>query len=94
MDLDTEVKEQIRQALDQGDIQQIHDILDAQETAENPNIVKVEFTYSQLKFLELVRKNLKQPGIDTVIRLMVDGMRPNYLAAQKKAHTSQATATP
>jgi len=38
-----------------------------------------------MRFLEQVRQNLKQPGIDTVIRLMVDGMKPGYLAAQKKA---------
>jgi len=84
-DLDSEVKAEVLACVESGDISRIHAILDAMEEAENPNVVKVEFTTSQMRFLEQVRQNLKQPGIDTVIRLMVDGMKPGYLAAQKKA---------
>lgn len=77
-------------ALDRGDIQQIHDILDALEAADNPNIVKVEFTVSQLRFLEVVRKNMNQPDVPTILRMMVDNFKPGYLAAQKKAHAARA----
>lgn len=83
-ELDQEVKSQVLACIERGDIQQIHDILDALETAENPNIVKVEFTISQMKFLESVRKDLKQPSIEAILRMMVDGFKPGYLASRKK----------
>lgn len=89
-ELDEEVKEQVKAALDHGDIQQIHDILDALEAADNPNIIKVEFTQTQMRDLEMVRKNLNQPNIETVLRLMVDNFMPGYKKAQRAARKAQA----
>jgi N-methylhydantoinase A/oxoprolinase/acetone carboxylase beta subunit len=51
-ELDEEVKAQVRAALDEGDIDQIHSILDALEEAEHPEMVKVEFTRSQYADLD------------------------------------------
>ena len=89
MELDEEVKSQVLACIDRGDIQQIHDILDALESADNPNIVKVEFTQSQMRDLEVVRKNLNQPTIASILRLMVDNFMPGYKKAQKAAHHAQ-----
>ena len=89
-ELDEEVKAQVRAALDEGDIDQIHSILDALEEAEHPEMVKVEFTRSQYRDLEMVRQNLKQPNIAAVLRMMVDGFMPGYKKAQHAARKAQA----
>ncbi len=84
-DLDSEVKEQIKAALERDDLEGIREVLDALESAENPNIVKVEFTISEMKFLEKVRQEVQQPDISQVLRLIVANFKPGYLGAQKKA---------
>ena len=89
-ELDEEVKAQVRAALDEGDIDQIHSILDALEEAEHPEMVKVEFTRSQYADLEFARKNLGQQDIAAVLRIMVDGFMPDYKKAQRTARKAQA----
>jgi RNA-binding protein YhbY len=89
-ELDEEVKSQVKAALDRGDIDQIHSILDALEELDHPELVKVEFTRTQLKDLEFVRQNLKQPNIATVLRLMVDGFMPGYKKAHHEANKARA----
>lgn len=89
-ELDEEVKSQVKAALDRGDIDQIHSILDTLEEIDHPELVKVEFTRTQLKDLEFVRQNLKQPNIATVLRLMVDGFIPGYKKAHHEANKARA----
>ena len=89
-ELDEEVKSQVKAALDRGDIDQIHSILDTLEEIDHPELVKVEFTRTQLKDLEFVRQNLKQPNIATVLRLMVDGFMPGYKKAHHEANKARA----
>ena len=89
-ELDEEVKNQVKAALDRGDIDQIHSILDTLEEIDHPELVKVEFTRTQLKDLEFVRQNLKQPNIATVLRLMVDGFMPGYKKAHHEANKARA----
>ena len=89
-ELDEEVKSQVKASLDRGDIDQIHSILDALEEIDHPELVKVEFTRTQLKDLEFVRQNLKQPNIATVLRLMVDGFIPGYKKAHQEANKARA----
>lgn len=89
-ELDEEVKNQVKAALDRGDIDQIHSILDTLEEIDHPELVKVEFTRTQLKDLEFVRQNLKQPNIATVLRLMVDGFMPGYKKAHSEANKARA----
>lgn len=88
--MDEEVKSQVKAALDRGDIDQIHSILDTLEEIDHPELVKVEFTRTQLKDLEFVRQNLKQPNIATVLRLMVDGFMPGYKKAHHEANKARA----
>lgn len=89
-ELNEEVKSQVKAALDRGDIDQIHSILDTLEEIDHPELVKVEFTRTQLKDLEFVRQNLKQPNIATVLRLMVDGFMPGYKKAYQEANKARA----
>lgn len=89
-ELDEDVKDQVKAALDRGDIDQIHSILDTLEEIDHPELVKVEFTRTQLKDLEFVRQNLKQPNIATVLRLMVDGFMPGYKKAHHEANKARA----
>ena len=89
-ELDEEVKSQVKAALDRGDIDQIHSILDTLEEIDHPELVKVEFTRTQLKDLEFVRQNLKQPNIATVLRLMVDGFMPGYKKTHHEANKARA----
>jgi hypothetical protein len=89
-ELDEEVKSQVKAALERGDIDQIHSILDTLEEIDHPELVKVEFTRTQLKDLEFVRQNLKQPNIATVLRLMVDGFMPGYKKAHHEANKARA----
>ena len=89
-ELDEDVKDQVKAALDRGDIDQIHSILDTLEEIDHPELVKVEFTRTQLKDLEFVRQNLKQPNIATVLRLMVDGFMPGYKKAHQEANKARA----
>lgn len=81
-EFDPEIKSELLRCVEAGDIEKIHDILDALESADRPELVKVEFTRSQFKDLEMVRKNLNQPNIAAVLRMMVDSFMPGY----KKAH--------
>lgn len=90
MELDAEIREQLKAAADSSDLEKIHDILDALESADHPEIVKVEFTRTQMKDLEYVRQKIGQPNIPTVLRLMVDGFVPGFKKAQKAAHRAQA----
>lgn len=89
MDLDSEIKAQIQACLDAGDLQQIRDILDTLESSENPNIVKAEFTISQMKDLEYVRQTIRQPNIPAVLRMMVDGFVPAFRKGQMEARKAK-----
>lgn len=84
-DLDSEVKEQIKAALERDDLDGIREVLDALESAENPNIVKVEFTISEMRFLERVRQDVQQPDIAQVLRLIIANFKPGYQKARDKA---------
>ena len=89
-ELDEEVKAQVRAALDNSDLDQIHSILDALEEAEHPEMVKVEFTRTQYADLEFARKNLGQQDIAAVLRIMVDGFMPNYKKSVRETAKAKA----
>jgi len=89
-EINAEAKEQIRAALERDDFDQIRSILDAVESAENPNIVKVEFTITEMKFLEQVRQDVQQPDIAQVLRLIIGNFRPGYLKARKGGQKAKA----
>jgi antitoxin component HigA of HigAB toxin-antitoxin module len=80
MDLDSEIKGQIRAALDAGDIDQIREILATLESVECPEMLHVELTRTQLKELEFVRQSMNMPDHATVIRSFV----PKYKKTLKE----------
>jgi hypothetical protein len=84
-EIESEAISQIKAAIEREDLDSIREVLDSLESADNPNIVKVEFTVSDMRFLEKVRLDIKQPDLPGVIRLMLANFKPGYLEAQKKA---------
>ena len=88
-----ETKLQIQTALDAGDLQGIHDVLDALEDIDNPNLVRVEFKNSTLAFLKEVKQDIGPSGaydLPRIVELCIDGMIKSYLA--EKARKRQAMA--
>ena len=51
---------------------------------DNPNVIAVEFTLSQLEFLDQVKRDLNQPSIPSILRLIVDNAMPAYEAEKRK----------
>jgi hypothetical protein len=84
MDLDSEIKGQIRAALDAGDIDQIREILATLESVECPEMLHVELTRTQLKELEFVRQSMNMPDHATVIRTMLSSFVPKYKKTLKE----------
>lgn len=50
---------------------------------DNPNVIEVEFTLSQIEFLDQVKRDLNQPSIPSILRLIVDNFMPAYAASKK-----------
>jgi len=46
--------DQLKAAIERSDLEEAHAILDTKEALENPNLVKVEFTNKQTRFLDEV----------------------------------------
>jgi hypothetical protein len=88
-----EMKLQIQAALEAGDLQEIHDVLDALEDVDNPNLVRVEFKKSTMAFLKEVKQDIGPSGaydLPRIVELCIDGMITSYHA--EKARKQQATA--
>lgn len=88
-----EMKLQIQAALEAGDLQEIHDILDALEDIDNPNLVRVEFKKKTLSFLKEVQKDIGPSGafdLSGIVALCIDGMIKSYHT--EKARKQQAMA--
>lgn len=89
-ELSPEIKTELHRAIEKGDLaslRALRDTINAIDGIEGPEVVRVEFTRTQLRDLEWVRQNLKQPDIAAVLRMMVDAFMPGYKAAQKKNKT-------
>jgi hypothetical protein len=89
-DFSPEVKAKIQAGLEAGDLQGIHDVLDALEDIDNPNLVRVEFKKSTLAFLKEVQQDIGPSGaydIPRIVELCIDGMIKAYHGekARKKA---------
>jgi hypothetical protein len=92
-DFSPEVKEKIQAGLEAGDLQGIHDILDALEDIDNPNLVRVEFKKSTLAFLEEVKKDIGPSGaydIPRIVELCIDGMIKSYHGEKARKQAANA----
>jgi len=89
-EIDPEIRAELIKCIDSGNIDQIRDILDALYAADNPNIVKAEFTISQMKDLEYVRAAIHQPTIGAVLRMMVDSFVPAFKKGQAEAKRAKS----
>lgn len=88
-----DIKAQIMAGLEAGDLQAIHDVLDALEDVDNPNLVRVEFKKSTMAFLKEVKQDIGPSGafdLPAVVALCIDGMIKSYHA--EKARKQQAMA--
>jgi hypothetical protein len=88
-----EIKDELLKGIESGDLQAIHDVLDALEDVDNPNLVRVEFKKSTLAFLKEVQKDIGPSGafdLSGIVALCIDGMIKSYHA--EKARKQQAMA--
>jgi hypothetical protein len=88
-----EIKEELLKGLDAGDLQEIHDILDALEDIDNPNLVRVEFKKSTLAFLKEVQKDIGPSGtfdLSGIVALCIDGMVKSYHAEKARKQVAYA----
>jgi hypothetical protein len=88
-----EIKESLLKGIEAGDLQAIHDVLDALEDIDNPNLVRVEFKKSTLTFLKEVKQDIGPSGafdLSGIVALCIDGMIKSYHA--EKARKKQAIA--
>ena len=61
--------------IDESNIRGIHDTLDIiLGKSDNPNIIQVEFTLSQIEYLDEWSRRLNGATPDSLIRMMVDTM--------------------
>lgn len=78
MEISPETKAQLIADIEKGDDAALTGMMVALQQClglnKNPNIVFVEFTLSQLEYLEAWGEKLNGTGIDTLIRMMVDTM--------------------
>lgn len=77
--------EQLKAAIERGDLEEAHEILDAKESAENPNLLRIEFTKKQLKFIDEVRADTgNHMSREMVIINAIDMMIAPYQAEKKR----------
>lgn len=78
MELSSEVKAQLIADITKGDEAALRGIMETLKIclgdSENPNIVRVELTLSQIDYLDRWGELLKGTGPDTLIRMMIDKM--------------------
>lgn len=87
------MKLRIEAALEAGDLQAIHDVLDALEDLDNPNLVRVEFKKSTLAFLKEAQKDIGQSGaydIPRIVELCIDGMIKSYHTEKARKQAAYA----
>ena len=74
-ELSGDVKTMLHKDIDESNIRGIHDTLDIiLGKSDNPNIIQVEFTLSQIEYLEEWSRRLNRMPTDSLIRMMVDTM--------------------
>lgn len=74
-ELSGDVKTMLHKDIDESNIRGIHDTLDIiLGKSDNPNIIQVEFTLSQIEYLEEWSRRLNSMPTDSLIRMMVDTM--------------------
>ena len=76
MSLSQEVKEQLISDINRGDESALRGMMETLKICmgENPNVIPVEFTLSQIAYLEKWSQTLNGTEISTLIRMMVDSM--------------------
>ena len=76
MTLSEEVKEQLISDINRGDESALRGMMETLKICmgENPNVIPVEFTLSQIAYLEKWSQTLNGTEISTLIRMMVDSM--------------------
>lgn len=76
MDLTREIKAQLIADIEKGDEAALRGMTETLKIClgDNPNIIPVELTLSQLTYLEKWGKRLSGTGPDTLIRMMIDKM--------------------
>lgn len=80
-----EIKRQLIHSIENDDIEALKNTLDALEAIEHPEMIKVEFTKTQLNDLVFAKQKLRQPDIGAVLRMIVDGFMPNYKKSVRDA---------
>lgn len=74
-ELSGDVKTMLHKDIDESNIRGIHDTLDIiLGKSDNPNIIQVEFTLSQIEYLDKWSRRLNGATPDSLIRMMVDTM--------------------
>jgi hypothetical protein len=92
-DFSPDVKEKIQAGLEAGDLQGIHDVLDALEDIDNPNLVRVDFKRSTLAFLNEVKQDMGPSGaydIPRIVGLCIDGMIKAYHGEKARKQAANA----
>lgn len=78
MSLSQEVKEQLISDINRGDESALLGMMETLKICmgdkQNPNVIQVELTLSQLDYMEKWSKLLNGTETDTLIRMMVDSM--------------------
>lgn len=76
MSLSQEVKEQLISDITRGDESALRGMMETLKICmgENPNVIPVEFTLTQIAYLEKWSQTLNGTEISTLIRMMVDSM--------------------
>jgi hypothetical protein len=88
-----EIKDELLKGIEAGDLQAIHDVLDALEDVDNPNLVRVEFKKSTLAFLKEVQKDIGPSGafnLSGIVALCIDGMIKSYHAEKSRKQAAYA----
>jgi RNA-binding protein YhbY len=92
MELDAEIKAQIQAALDAGDLGLIRDMLDTLDSLENPNIVKVELTISQMRDMKAIQAQLNHPSLSATFGLMAESFVVGFKKGKQDARAGRARA--
>lgn len=92
MELDAEIKKEIQAALDAGDTQKVRDLLDLVESAENPNIVKVELTTSQMRDMKAIQTQLNHPSLSATFGLMAESFIVGFKKGKQDSRAGKARA--
>jgi len=76
MELNSEIKAQLIADIEKGDEAALMGMMETLKIClgSNPNIIEVEFTLSQLEYMEGWSQKMNGVPIDGLIRLMIDTM--------------------